>query len=117
MPLRKKRPQKNSKIQFTKDFIKEWPEVLEGLSFSSLPMRYINAVNFFLKNKIKISIDVAKELKNKTEKKVLNHVFGYINKNYKNIEYVDIKINIAKVKEDMQSKTAKIIDRTFKKKS
>ena len=49
----------------TKDFVKEWPEVLEGLQFQNMPVKYLMYVNIILKNNITIQYDIAKELRKK----------------------------------------------------
>jgi hypothetical protein len=55
----KKQPPKNSTwVQLTKDFVKEWPEVLEGLHFKNMPVKYLMYVNLILKNNITIHYDI-----------------------------------------------------------
>ena len=60
----RKLPRKNSSwIQLTKDFVKEWPEILEGLQFRNLPVKYLLYCNIILKNNITIHYDIKKALK------------------------------------------------------
>ena len=60
----KKQPPKNSTwVQLTQDFVKEWPEVLEGLHFQNMPVKYLLYIDIILKNNITIRYDIAKELK------------------------------------------------------
>ena len=59
----KKLPPKNSSwVQLTKDFVKEWPEILEGLHFKNMPVKYLLFCNINLKNNITIHYDIKKEL-------------------------------------------------------
>ena len=59
----KKLPPKNSSwVQLTKDFVKEWPEILEGLHFTNMPVKYLLYCNINLKNHITIHYDIKKEL-------------------------------------------------------
>ena len=38
----KKLPPKNSSwVQLTRNFVKEWPEVLEGIHFQNMPVKYL----------------------------------------------------------------------------
>lgn len=108
---------KNKKtwISITKDFIKEWPEILAGLEFKNLPVKYVNHINIVLKNKATIKIVVSEELKSKTQKHVADWIKEYINRNKKNIDHVDIKFDVPRLKDDMENKTAKVLNRTFKK--
>ena len=53
-----KRPPKNSTwVQLTRDFVKEWPEVLEGIHFQNMPVKYLHYVSISLKNNITIPTD------------------------------------------------------------
>ena len=57
----KKLPPKNSTwVQLTKDFVKEWPEVLEGLQFRNMPVKYLEYINLNLKNNVTIRYDIKK---------------------------------------------------------
>ena len=117
MPIRKKpqNPKNKSWIQLTQDFVKEWPDVLEGLSFQSMPIKYVKNINIILKNKATLKLDIEKELKIKRQKAITDWLKKYIEANYKNISTVDIKFDVSRLRSDMESKTAKILDKTFKK--
>ena len=59
--------------------------------------------------------DVEKELElKKTESQVAETLKKYINTNYANVKHVDLKFDIPKLKTDMESKTNKLLDKTFK---
>ena len=45
----------------TQDFVKEWPEVLEGLQFQNMPVKYLLYIDIILKNNLTIHYDIAKE--------------------------------------------------------
>ena len=50
----RKLPKNSSWVQLTKDFVKEWPEILEGLDFTNMPVKYLLYCNINLKNNITI---------------------------------------------------------------
>ena len=84
----KRQPPKNSTwVQLTKDFVKEWPEVLDGLHFQNMPVKYLMYVNIILKNNITIHYDIAKELRKKKQATIARFLKETIEKNY-------LKINI-----------------------
>lgn len=117
MPLNQKQPNpKNKKtwVQLTKEFVKEWPEVLDGLTFTNMPIRYVKFCNIILKNKVIIHVDVEKDLKTKSQSVVANAIKRYVDEHHANIENVDLKFDVPKLKEDMQSKTSKLMEKTFK---
>ncbi len=111
----KKQPPRNSTwVQLTKDFVKEWPEVLEGLHFQNMPVKYLMYINIILKNNITIHYDIAKELKVKKQSTIAKFLKTTIESNYMKIKTVDMKFNIPALKKDMESKTSTLMARTFK---
>ena len=99
----------------TKDFVKEWPEVLEGLQFQNMPVKYLLYINLILKNNITIHYDIAKELKTKKQETIARFLKTTIEVNYTKIKSVDMKFDIPALKRDMQSKTSLLMAKTFKK--
>jgi len=112
----KRQPPKNKTwVQLTKDFVKEWPEVLEGLQFQNMPVRYLLYINIILKNNITIHYDIAKELKAKKQETIARYLRKTIEDNYPKIKSVDMKFDIPALKKDMQSRTSLLMSKTFKK--
>ena len=112
----KRQPPKNSTwVQLTKDFVKAWPEVLDGLHFQNMPVKYLLYVNIILKNNITIRYDIAKELKKKKQATIARFLKSTIESNYLKIKTVDIKFDIPTLKRDMQNRTANVLSKTFKK--
>jgi len=112
----KKQPPKNSTwVQLTKDFVSEWPDVLEGLQFQNMPVKYLLYVNVFLKNNITINYNIQKELKIKKQDRIAKFLKDILNDNYLKIKNVELKFDIPKLKKDMESKTSLIMSKTFEK--
>jgi len=118
MPLNPKQHDPKSKktwVQLTQEFVKEWPEVLEGLSFTNMPIRYVKWCDIILKNQVTIHIDIEKDLETKPQNAVARSLKKYIQDNYVNIQTVDLKFDVPRLRDDMQSRTSKLMDKTFKK--
>ena len=112
----KKHPPKNKTwVQLTQDFVKEWPEVLDGLHFQNMPVKYLMYINIILKNNITIHYDIAKELKSKKQETIARYLRKTIEDNYLKIKSVDMKFDIPALKRDMESRTSLIMAKTFKK--
>jgi intein/homing endonuclease len=112
----KRQPPKNrSWVQLTKDFVKEWPEVLDGLHFQNMPVRYLLYIDIILKNNLTIHYDIAKELKVKKQETIARFLKKTIEDNYIKIKHVDMKFDIPALKRDMESKTSLLMAKTFKK--
>lgn len=112
----KKQPPKNSTwVQLTQDFVKEWPEVLEGLEFKNMPVKYLLYINIILKNNLTIHYDIAKELKVKKQDGIAKFLKKTIEQNYMKIKSVDMKFDIPRLKKDMESRTSLLMAKTFKK--
>ena len=112
---RRQLPKNSTWVQLTKDFVKEWPEVLEGLQFQNMPVKYLMYINIILKNNLTIHYDIAKELKTKKQETIARFLKKTIEQNYIKIKSVDMKFNIPALKRDMESKTSLIMAKTFKK--
>ena len=111
----KRQPPKNKTwVQLTQDFVKEWPEVLEGLQFQNMPVKYLLYIGIILKNNLTIHYDIAKELKLKKQETIARFLRKTIEQNYLKIKNVDIKFDIPALKRDMESKTSLLMARTFK---
>tara|TARA_Y100000592_G_scaffold25169_1_gene39626 strand:+ start:473 stop:817 length:345 start_codon:yes stop_codon:yes gene_type:complete len=112
----KKHPPKNKTwVQLTQDFVKEWPEVLEGLHFTNMPVKYLMYINLILKNNITIHYDIKKELKTKKQETIARFLRKTIEANYLKIKSVDMKFDVPALKRDMESRTSLIMAKTFKK--
>jgi len=112
----KRQPPKNKTwVQLTQDFVKEWPEVLEGLTFQNMPVKYLLFINIILKNNITIHYDIKKELKVKKQDRIARFLKQTIEQNYYKIRSVDMKFDIPALKKDMESKTSSLMSKTFKK--
>ena len=112
---RKLPPKNSSWLQLTRDFVKEWPEVLEGLHFQNLQVKYLQYVNLILKNNITIHYNIKKELKIKKQDSIAKFLKKTIEINYPKIKSIDLKFDIPVLKKDMESKTSAILERTFRK--
>ena len=112
----KKQPPKNSTwVQLTKDFVSEWPEVLEGLQFQNMPVRYLKFVNITLKNNVTINYNIEKELKIRNEDGIARFLKQTLEQHYRKIKNVDLKFNVPKLKRDIESKTSLLMAKSFKK--
>ena len=111
----KRQPPKNSTwVQLTKDFVSEWPEVLDGLQFQNMPVKYLLYVNILLKNNVTIHYDIVKELKVKKQERIAKFLKDTIEQHYLKIKSVDLKFDIPTLKKDMESKTSLVMSKTFK---
>ena len=112
----KRQPPKNKTwVQLTQDFVKEWPEVLDGLHLQNMPVKYLMYIDLLLKNNITIHYDIAKELKSKKQETIARYLRKTIEDNYVKIKSVDMKFDIPALKRDMESKTSSLMAKTFKK--
>jgi hypothetical protein len=104
---------KNTWVSLVRDFVKEWPEVLDGLHFTHMPVMYLKYVDILLKNNLTIHYDVTKEIKLKSQTKIANFLKFTIEQNYFKIKSVDLKFDVALLKKDIESKTSKILSKSF----
>ena len=114
--MRRKQPPKNSTwVQLTKDFVNEWPEVLEGIQFQNMPVKYLKYVNIILKNNVTIHYNIDKELKTRNQNSIARFLVQTLEQHYKKIKNVDLKFNIPRLKKYMEKRTSLVMDKAFKK--
>ncbi len=115
-PMPRRQPPKNKTwVQLTRDFVSEWPEVLEGLQFQNMPVKYLKYVNIILKNNVTIHYNIEKELKTRSQDNIARFLIRTLEQHYKKIKNVDLKFNVVKLKKDIKSRTSLIMAKTFKK--
>ena len=112
---RRQPPKNKTWVQLTKDFVKEWPEVLEGMHFQNMPVKYLLYIDIHLKNNITIHYDIAKELKVKKQDAIARFLRQTLEANYRKIKNVSLKFDVPALKKDMQSKTSNVLSKSFKK--
>jgi hypothetical protein len=112
---KKQRPKNSNWVQLTKHFVKEWPEVLDGLQFQNMPVKYLLYVNLILKNNVTIHYDIQKELKTKKQETIARFLKKTIQNNYVKIKSVDLKFDVPRLKKDMESRTSLLMAKTFRK--
>ena len=112
---KKQRPKNSNWVQLTKNFVKEWPEVLDGLQFQNMPVKYLLYVNLILKNNVTIHYDIQKELKTKKQETIARFLKKTIQNNYVKIKSVDLKFDVPRLKKDMESRTSLLMAKTFRK--
>jgi len=104
---------KNTWVSLARGFVKEWPEVLDGLSFTHMPVKYLKHINIVLKNNLIIGYNIKKELKSKSQTKIAIFLKEMIETNYFKIKNVDLKFDVPLLKKEIQEKTTNILSRTF----
>ena len=112
---KKQVPKKNNRtwVTLTRDFVKEWPEVLEGVQYDLLPITYVKWIDMYLKSSVTLHYDVQKELKIKSAKKVSGLVTEALDKHYQAIKKIEIKFDIPRLRKDIESKTSKLLKKSF----
>ena len=113
MPKKVPKKPKYTWVTLTKDFIQEWPEVLDGINFNNLPIFYVRWINIRLKNNVTLHYDIEKELKIKPRSRIANMVTGTLHNHYHNIKHVNIKFNIPKLKKDIEQRTSTFLKKSF----
>jgi len=106
---------RNTWVSLARDFVKEWPEVLDGLRFTHMPVTYLKYVDILLKNNLTIHYDIAKEMKSKPQIKIAKFLKDTIENNYFKIKSVDLKFDVTLLKKDIEAKTSKILSKSFNK--
>ena len=73
---------KNTWVSLAREFVKEWPEVLSGLHFSHMPVKYLKHINIILKNNLSLNYNIKKEMKTKSQDHIAKFLRDLIENNY-----------------------------------
>ena len=111
---RKLPPRNSSWVQLTKDFVKEWPEVLEGLHFTNMPVKYLEYVIIKISNNVTIHYNIKRELKRKSQITIAKFLKTTLEQNYAKIRGINLKFDMPKLKKDIESKTIAVLEKSFK---
>ena len=111
---RKLPPRSSSWVQLTKDFVKEWPEVLEGLHFTNMPVKYLEYVIIRISNNVTIHYNIKRELKRKSQTTIAKFLKITLEQNYAKIRGINLKFDMPKLKKDVESKTIAVLEKSFK---
>ena len=111
---RKLPPRSSSWVQLTKDFVKEWPEVLEGLHFTNMPVKYLEYVIIKIRNNVTIHYNIKRELKRKSQITIAKFLKTTLEQNYAKIRGINLKFDMPKLKKDIESKTIAVLEKSFK---
>ena len=111
---RKLPPRSSSWVQLTKDFVKEWPEVLEGLHFTNMPVKYLEYVIIKISNNVTIHYNIKRELKRKSQITIAKFLKTTLEQNYAKIRGINLKFDMPKLKKDVESKTIAVLEKSFK---
>jgi hypothetical protein len=89
--------------------IKEWPEVFEDLYMNTIPVAYIDLIHIEFKNGSVWEINVAEQLIYHESDILAERLLDTLS-DYKNdITSFDFKVNVDKLKNDVQSSSKKIL--------
>ena len=107
-------PRNSSWVQLTKDFVKECPEVLEGLHFTNMPVKYLEYVIIKISNNVTIHYNIKRELKRKSQITIAKFLKTTLEQNYAKIRGINLKFDMPKLKKDIESKTIAVLEKSFK---
>jgi len=94
MPQKRKQPRnKQSWVQLAQNFVDQWPEVLEGIELTNMPIHYVDSVAIILKNHITITVDIKSCLKKMGKKQTAAILKNYITYVWKKCIIIQIMIN------------------------
>jgi len=99
----------NPYFKAPKKLVREWPEVFEDMYITNIPLEYLDHVHLEFSNGRIWKIDVREQLAGSTTDDVIIKVRSTISEYYKEIKKIDYKVDIERLKSDIQSSTQRIM--------
>lgn len=88
--------------------IKEWPEVFEDLYMNTMPIAYLDIITLAFNDGKVWEIDVYSQLKESDADEIADRLLNTIQEYKNTITKIDFKINIDKLKHDIENSTKDI---------
>lgn len=96
--------------QIDKNLVDHWPEILEDINLSAIPIGYLDSIIITFEDGNVWNVALSREDRNRHSdiSKTLNDLFT----NYgPNIEHVDFRLDIEKIKKDVIKSTKRFLKR------
>lgn len=89
--------------------VKEWPEVFEDLYMNTMPVVYLELVHLEFANGRVWQIDIKEQIKDINADQVAQKLLETLQEYKDEIKKIDFKIDIERLKKDIQSETKNIL--------
>lgn len=89
--------------------VKEWPEVFEDLYMNTMPVVYVDLVNLEFSNGRIWQINVKEQLVHLEPDSVAKKLLDIFNEYQSEISKIDFKVDITRLKLDIQNSTKKML--------
>ena len=93
-----------------KHLVQEWPEVFEDLYMNTMPIHYLEMIRLEFENGRVWEIDVREQLEVADGDAIANKLIDTFQEYRDDIKKMDFKIDIEKLKKDIQDQTKGLFD-------
>ena len=107
---RLKNPMKSKHKKLPDDIVEHWPEVFADIDFGVIPINYLHAVRVLFHDGKTWNIDIA-ESSDKNPEEIEKNLIKLFLEYQENIQHIDFRLDAAKIKKDIQRKTAAFMKR------
>jgi hypothetical protein len=97
---------KTTKKRLPPDIVSHWPEVLEDVDVSAVPIEYLHSIRIIFKDNKIWDIDLRKEGGTKSLENALKELFEQYDER---IKHVDFRLDTSRVKADIQRRTRRFM--------
>ena len=85
--------------------VKEWPEVFEDLYMNTMPVAYLDIIHLEFADGRIWEINIQEELDKQTPDSIADTLINTLQEYKEEIKKIDFKVDIEKLKKDIQSST------------
>jgi hypothetical protein len=90
--------------------VQEWPEVFEDLYMNTMPVHYLETVRLEFQNGRVWEINIVEQLNSSASDIIADRLIDTFAEYKEDIKKIDFKINIQKLKEDIQNQSNNILN-------
>lgn len=98
------------------DVVAQWPEVLGEIHVKAVPLNYLHSMRIIFKNGKVWDVNIASQARAHGEENLEEHLRELLSNYEEEIEHIDFRLDVDRVKKDVTRQTAQFLKKKRKKK-
>jgi hypothetical protein len=108
---RKSRVAKSTKRPLNRNIVEQWPEIFEDIVLSAIPLPYLHSVLVTFKDGRHWTVVLKDSDRKSINGEIPKNLYEFFQNQDENIENIDFRIDVEKIKKDVIKNTNKLLKR------
>ena len=102
---------RSTKRPLNKNIIDQWPEIFSDVDTSAVPLPYLHSIVVSFKDGKQWNVVLKDTDKNSKDGKIPKHLYEFFQLHEEQIEHIDFRIDVEKIKKDVIKNTNRFLKR------